>query len=148
MVIKLQAGWTGFQFTNDIQTGFGASTPLIWWLLVTYQPGNQADHSPAPSAEIMDEWSYTSPSSLWIHAIECNNFASSCTLHIWQNILGFKCMYVKFDHLLVVLCVTCNKITLFIIPVDSALKMRYICWHEKWVRCLWTKNLDETAWKQ
>ena len=144
IVIKLQAEWTGSQFTNDIQTGFGAFTSPIWWLLVAYQPGNQADHSPLLSTEIMNEWSYTSPASLCLNGIEHNNFACICTLYIWQNILGLKCMYVEFDHLLVV-CVICKKITLVIIPVDSAWKWMYICWHKKWIRCLWTKNLDETA---
>jgi hypothetical protein len=37
------------------------------------RPGVEADHSPAPNAEVKTEWSYTSASPIYLHGVDRNN---------------------------------------------------------------------------
>jgi hypothetical protein len=54
-----------FFFTIASRTALGPTQPPIQWVpgalsLEVKRPGREADHSPPPSAEIKNVWSYTS----------------------------------------------------------------------------------------
>jgi hypothetical protein len=60
--------WHGlgiFLFTTAFRMALGTTQPPIQWVpgalsLGIKQPGHEADHSPPPSAEVKNVWSYTS----------------------------------------------------------------------------------------
>jgi hypothetical protein len=61
-----------FSFSKTSESVLGPTQPHIQWLPAMKQPGLEIDHSPSPSAEDKNEWSYTSISPcipLW-HAQE------------------------------------------------------------------------------
>jgi hypothetical protein len=72
--MRLRAGRPGFEFRQGLgyfllaaapRPAVGLIQPLIQWVpgvlsLVVKRPGREADHSPPPSAEVNNVWSYTS----------------------------------------------------------------------------------------
>ena len=54
-------------FVLRVYTDSGPAQPLFWWTLGVKKPGNEADHSPLSSAEVKNEWSYTSTTPTCLH---------------------------------------------------------------------------------
>jgi hypothetical protein len=53
--------------------------PSVWWILAVLSPGvkrlgHEADHPPSSSAEIKNEWSYTSTFLVCIYGAYRDNF--------------------------------------------------------------------------
>jgi hypothetical protein len=61
--LRLRAGWPGFD--SWLGQGYFLTQPPIQWIpgafvLGVRRPGHEADHSPPPSVEVRNAWSYTS----------------------------------------------------------------------------------------
>jgi hypothetical protein len=69
--------WQGlviFRFTTASRTALGPTQPPIQRLpaalsLVVKRPGREADHSPPPSAEVKNAWSYTTTPPIRLHGV-------------------------------------------------------------------------------
>ena len=42
--------------------------------LTVKRPEHEIDHSPSPSAEVKNEWSFTSARPVFVHYLDSNNF--------------------------------------------------------------------------
>jgi hypothetical protein len=63
-----------FLFTTASRTSLGPTQPPIQWVpgalsLGVKRPGQEAEHSPLPSAEIKNAWSYTSTTPVRLHGV-------------------------------------------------------------------------------
>jgi hypothetical protein len=63
-----------FPFTTAYRTALGSTQPPIQWVpgalsLGVKRPGSEADHSPPSSAEVKNEWSYTSTPPIRLHGV-------------------------------------------------------------------------------
>jgi len=54
------------------------------------RPGREINHSPLPSAEARDEWSYTSTSSMCLHGVERENF--TFCVPVFHIFYFFECL--------------------------------------------------------
>ena len=63
-----------FSLLQNISTGSVAPPASYWigtWVLSwVMRSGREADHSPSPSAQVKDEWSYTSTPPRRIHSVD------------------------------------------------------------------------------
>ena len=50
------------------------------------RPGREVNHSPSPSAEVKNEWSYTSTTPICFHGVNTKNVAFTCTLRYVDKI--------------------------------------------------------------
>jgi hypothetical protein len=63
--VRFPAGTGNFSLHHRVQNGSGPTQPPIQWVpgalsLGVKWPGREVDHSPPSSAEVKNEWSYTS----------------------------------------------------------------------------------------
>jgi hypothetical protein len=63
-----------FLFTTASRTALGPTQPPIQWVpgtlsLRVKRQGREADHTPPSSAEVKNEWSYTSTSPIRLHGV-------------------------------------------------------------------------------
>jgi len=63
-----------FLFTTAFRTSLGPTQFPIQWVQGVLsprvkRPGREADHSPPSSAEVSNEWSYTSDPSIHLHGV-------------------------------------------------------------------------------
>jgi hypothetical protein len=63
--VRVPAGAGNFSLNHRVQNGSGPTQPPIQWVpgalsLGLKRPGRESDHSPPFSAEVKNEWSYTS----------------------------------------------------------------------------------------
>jgi hypothetical protein len=73
------------------KTGSAAEEPPIQRVPVLKRPGSEVDHWPRSSAEVKNEWNYSSTPSIYLHGADRDKFyIFICTLVylIWEiNIL-------------------------------------------------------------
>ena len=62
--VHIQAGARNFRVPDNVQTGSGAH-PASCSFLGVNRPGREADHSPASSAEVKNEWWHTSTTNIY-----------------------------------------------------------------------------------
>ena len=63
-----------FPFSKTVHTGLGPIQPPSQWLSEFTRLGHEADHSPPTSAEVKNQWSYTSTSPIRLHDYYRYNF--------------------------------------------------------------------------
>jgi hypothetical protein len=73
--LKSQQGLGIFLFTTTSRLALGPTQPPIQWVsgalsLEEKWPGCEADHSPPPSAEVKNVWSYISTPTVHLHGME------------------------------------------------------------------------------
>jgi hypothetical protein len=71
---ETQQGLVIFLFNTVSRPALGPTQPTIQWVpgilsLGVKRPGREADHSPPSSAEIKNEWSYTSTPPTCLHGV-------------------------------------------------------------------------------
>jgi hypothetical protein len=76
--VRISEGARDFMFLKTVQTGYGAQPAsyssgngIISQALT--RPEREVDHSPPYSAEVKNEWGYTSTSSICLHEVKNNN---------------------------------------------------------------------------
>jgi len=58
-----------FLFTAVSTLILGPTQTPIQWVLGVKRPGRKADHSPLSSAEVKNEWNYTSTPPIRLHSV-------------------------------------------------------------------------------
>jgi hypothetical protein len=72
--VRFPAGAGNFSLPPRPRTALGPNQPPIQWIpgalsLAVKRPGREADHSPPSSAEVKNEWSYTSTPRIRLHGV-------------------------------------------------------------------------------
>ena len=73
--VQIQAGARNFRVPKNVQTGSGTH-PASCSIEGVNRPGREADHSPASSAEVRNEWKHSSTTHICIHGM----YWSDCTV--------------------------------------------------------------------
>ena len=79
-MVQIPAGTKEFSRLQNVQTDSGAhlascllDTGVLPWRIK--QPGHDVDHSHPSSAEVKNEWSYTSAPHICVHGVDRDTFA-------------------------------------------------------------------------
>jgi hypothetical protein len=92
-----------FLFTTASRTALGPTQPPIQWVrgslsLGVKRPGCEADHSPPPSAEVKNAWSYTSIPQyafmVWCSVKAQDKF--TLNMHVYTHYDVFTCICILY----------------------------------------------------
>jgi len=72
--VRVAVGARNFSPHRNVQTGSGATRPIIQWVrgalsLGVKLPGHEADHSPPSSVDMNNAWRYTSTPTIRLHGV-------------------------------------------------------------------------------
>jgi len=78
--VRIAVGKTDFSFVQNAQAGSGVLPSLLFKgyrssFSEIKRPGSDVHNSPSSSAEVKNEWSYTSSSSPWLHGLDRINLS-------------------------------------------------------------------------
>ena len=73
--VRISLGAGDFPLLQSVQTGPGATSVRIQWVLVSFSVGQNGwrcdvDHSPPFKAEVKNEWSCTSAPLICLHGVD------------------------------------------------------------------------------
>ena len=83
--VQLLAWTRSFPHPQKVQTGSGAHTAFCYGVLGDLslgvkRPGLEVDHSSPSTAEVMNEWRYTSNHPTCLHGVDGDNFTFIYTM--------------------------------------------------------------------
>jgi hypothetical protein len=76
---RTPAGTEGLLFCKTTRAPLGPTQPPVRWIPGFYEGvkllGRDVDHSPSPSGEVKNEWSYTSNPAVCFHGLNRDRFS-------------------------------------------------------------------------